>query len=154
MHADSLTSASIYDKAMVWCGERFISSKDAIRVSDKSSGIISGKAHFSFSYMVPKKKDSAIGIVYSPFEFNWIMEVKDGRLRFKATEIEYVSSVTYDRTDKYPVYISGKSPVDIFMLMASAKVQLQWDMARKYFIIRLDQLLDDLHGRLKKEDIW
>lgn len=152
LKADSIPANVIYDKAMVWCGERFTSSKDAIRVSDKAGGIISGKAQMKTFYKVPTKKDSALSNVYTPFYFNWTIEIKEGKLRVKVYEIEYVRDVMNTEI-RHPVFISGKPPVDI-MFMKSSKVQMEWDMAKKYFIANLDKLMDNLEVSIKKNDDW
>jgi len=152
LKADSISASNIYDKAMVWCGERFTSSKDAIRVSDKAGGIISGKGQIKNDYKIPTKKDSVISNVYTPFYFNWTMEIKDGKLRVKVYEVEYVRDVM--NTDmRYPVLISGKPPIDI-LFMKSSKVQMEWDMAKKYFIANLDILMNGLEYSIKKKDDW
>ena len=151
LKSDSLNASQVYDKAMIWCGERFVSSKDAIRVSDKSSGLISGKANMSFEYKVPKKKDSATSVVYSPFYFNWIMEVKENKLRIKVTEIEFIHLGGTVYEVKHPVRTVAKPPMDI-MFMSSKKVQMEWDMARQYFVAKLNTLMNELETRLNVAD--
>lgn len=146
---DSLSKNHIYDKASVWCGRRFNDSKSAIRFSAKESGIISGKAYYMNIYKIPKKKDSTIGTLYNRTYFNWIIEIKDNKLRFTADEMEFECSDV-----KYPITYKVKPPFEIWLQPVS-KTKMEWFCAKKYLYDSLESILEELQQTIaKKEEEW
>lgn len=145
---DSASKAELYDKALIWCSKTFTDSKSAINVKDKESGIIGGKALFNSYYKVPKKKDSIISSAYSEYLFDWLMEIKDGKLRFSLKNL-FVRQFSGD----YPVMIGGKPPLK-FAFTSEKNNQLEWDLAKAGFLNNIDILINTLHSDLVKNDNW
>lgn len=147
MTFDSLSRGEIFDKTLIWCGQRFTDSKSALRMSNRESGLISGKAYFLSSYKMPrKKKDSIAGTVFLSYYFNWLIEIKENKMRVSINEIVYEFNDT-----KYPVKIDGKPPVDI-LFQSSVKNQLEWDLSKKYLLSNFDNMFDILSKQVAKKD--
>lgn len=146
---DSLSKDHIYEKALVWCGERFTNSQDAIKVSDKQAGIISGKAFMKSIYKIPKKKDSVPEDIFSDYYFNWMFEIKENKVRFTAYEIQVDQA-----NKKRLVKIIDTDPPITVLFQSSVKTQRAWDLSRKYLLINLDKLLNSLLEKVQKKDDW
>lgn len=145
---DSLSKGAIYDKALLWCSKSFNDSKSAINVRDKESGIVAGKASIKNYYKVPGKKDSILSYMFSDYVFDWLIEVKEGKARFTLKNIAY-----NDALGDHPVYINSKPPGKI-MFQKPEKTQMEWDMSKKYFVIYMDAIVDNLYSDLKQKDNW
>lgn len=145
--ADSLTKAQIFDKASVWCSKIFYSSKAAINVSNKEGGVLAGKANIHVSYKIPTKKDSTISIVYNDYYFDWLIESKDGRLRFSGNNFELK-----DWINSYPV-TQAIIPPDEF-----GKKRERWrtayELSRKQLEYSLNTLAASLEKELRIKDNW
>jgi hypothetical protein len=116
---DSLTKDLIFDKSLIWCSKQFVESKNAINERIKESGIITGKASYLSVYKMPGKKDSVAGTLYNQYYLDWLMEIKDSKLRFTASNIE-VEPVTLGGATKFPVFTTGNSPIKV-MFQAKSK---------------------------------
>lgn len=145
---DSATKSAIYDKALIWCSKSFSDSKDAINVKDKESGIVAGKASIKNYYKVPGKKDSVASWLFSDYVFDWLIEVKDGKARFSTKNVAY-----FDELGNHPVYINSKPPTRV-MFQKPEKTQIEWDMSKKYFVMYMDAITDNLNSDLKQKDNW
>ncbi len=77
LKVDSLSKNEIFDKSLIWCSKTFVDSKSAIKVKERESGIIGGKAFYQSFYKVPKKKDSITGLLFTNYYFDWLIEIKD-----------------------------------------------------------------------------
>lgn len=149
---DSLSKDQIFDKALIWCSRNFVESKSAINEKIKESGIITGKTNYMSAYKVPGKKDSIRGDFYNKYYFDWLIEIKDGKLRFSASNIE-VEPVTLGGATKFAVYTTGESPVKV-MFQAKSKTQMEWDMSKQYFIYNLDNVVSTLFAEVAKKSDW
>ena len=87
LKVDSVSKNEIFDKTLIWCSKAFTDSKSAINVKEREGGIIGGKAYYQSFYKVPKKKDSTLGVIFSNYYFDWLIEIKEGKLRFSATNL-------------------------------------------------------------------
>jgi len=151
--ATALKKEEIFDRALIWCSKAFKDSKSAIRVKERDGGIIAGKAYFESLYKVPKKKDSVISNVYSQYFFDWLIEIKENKLRFSIPLFTIKSSPT-NEGDGIIVTQSIKPPYDI-LFMASKKVRMEWELAKKALVNNLNILLNSLDQELqKKSDDW
>ena len=148
LQIDSISKSDIYDKALIWCSKAFTDSKSAINVKDKESGVIAGKALFTSYYKIPKKKDSVISAAYSDYLFDWLIEIKDAKLRFSLKNI-YTKQFSGD----YPVTINGKYPIK-FAFTSEEKNQLEWDLAKKGLVKNIDILVTSLYSDIVKKDNW
>jgi len=146
---DSLSKDQIYDKTLIWCSKQFVESKNAINERIKESGIITGKANYMSQYKMPGKKDSVAGSLYNKYYFDWLVEIKDGRLRFSASNIE-VEPVTLGGATKFAVFTKGEAPVKV-MFQARSRTQMEWDMSKQYFISNLDKLVNSLYIDVSKK---
>jgi hypothetical protein len=97
---------------------------------------------------VPKKKDSIMGIVFNNYYFDWLIEIKEGKLRFSATNI-----LLKELNSDYIVSTKINAPFEVW-LQPKSKTELEWKLSKEYFIKHLDRLMallnDDLI--LKKSD--
>jgi hypothetical protein len=145
LKADSFSKMELFDKALIWCSKAFTDSKSAINIKERESGIIGGKAFYFSIYKVPKKKDSVAGVFFSNYYFDWLIEVKEGKLRFSAKNI-YLKE--FDK--EYIVSTKAQAPFEVW-LQPKSKLDLEWRLSREYFIGNLDKLTeslnDDLHSK-------
>lgn len=148
LQVDSVQKNDLFDKAIIWCSKSFTDSKNAINVKDKESGIIAGKALFNSYYKIPKKKDSVLSTAYTNYIFDWLIEIKDSKVRFSLKNIE-VKEFSGD----YPVTVNGKPPIK-FAFTTPEKNQMYWDLAKRGLIYNLDMLVFALYSDLKKTDNW
>jgi hypothetical protein len=149
---DSLTKTQIFDKSLIWCSKSFKDSKSAIRVKERDGGVIAGKAFLNSYYKIPGKKDSTEGLVFVDHSFDWLMEIKDGKLRFTASNIKYeYLSPTYPAS--YDVTSSDKPPIPI-LFRSKEKNELEWKLSKMYFFVNLDNLMNLLYSDIvsKKDD--
>lgn len=148
LKVDSISKNEIFDKTLIWCSKAFSDSKSAINVKEREGGIIGGKAYYLSSYKVPKKKDSTIGVIFNNYYFDWLIEVKDGKLRFSATNI-----LLKELNSDYIVSTKIKAPYEVW-LQPKSKTQLEWKLSKEYFIKNLDRLMTSLNDDLvlKKTD--
>jgi hypothetical protein len=147
--ADSVSKNDLFDKALIWCSKSFNESKSAINVKDKESGIIAGKASIKNYYKVPGKKDSTASWIFSDYIFDWLIEVKEGRVRLSTRNVVY-----RDELGDHPVYVNGKPPMRV-MFQKPEKTQIEWDMSKKYYIVYMDAIAETLLADLKqKADNW
>lgn len=139
----SLTKSTIYDRALIWCGTAFGNSNYAIKVHEKESGIISGQALLKSYYKTPGRKDSANGEVYIDYEFDWLIETKDGKLRFSISNVQYEYMGL-----KHPVNdVDEKPPVSI-MFQSKEKTRIEWACSKHYFIANIDKLTISIYNNI------
>lgn len=138
--ADSMSRDQIFNKASVWCSKIFYSSKDAINVSNREGGVLAGKASLHVSYKIPTKKDSTAAIVYNDYFFDWLIEIKDGKLRLSAKNFELK-----DWISSYPVTMAIIPPDEL------GRRKEKWKLAYKLSRIQLDSDLNNLGSSLEKE---
>ena len=148
LKVDSLSKSEIFDKTLIWCSQSFKDSKSAINVKERDGGIIAGKAYYHSSYNVPKKRDSTSGVIFNNYYFDWLIEIKDGKLRFSATGI-----LLKELNSDYIVTTKTKAPFEVW-LQPKSKTELEWKLSKEYFIKNLDRLIMSLNGDLvgKKPD--
>ncbi|MBA3830211.1 MAG: DUF4468 domain-containing protein [Taibaiella sp.] len=139
---DTVSKGDIYDKAMVWCSKMFNDSKDAINVKERESGLISGKAVYLSLYKTQGKRDSVFGSVFLHYSFDWLMEIKKGKLRYSASNILY----NYSGVD-YPVFISDNPPITI-LFQAKTKTKTEWELSKSYLISNIDQIVSSLYTEI------
>lgn len=87
---DSTSQNMIFDRTLIWCSKSFNDSKNAINVKERESGIISGKAYFDCPYYILNKrvsKDSIISPYYNSYQFDWLIEIKNNKLRFSISHL-------------------------------------------------------------------
>lgn len=145
---DSTTKTELYDKAMIWCSKVFNESKSAINVRDKESGIIAGKALLNSYYKVPKKKDSALSWVYSNYYFDWLLEIKENRLRFSVKNI-----ALHEDSGDYLVKVNDKAPIKI-AFASEEKIKTEWECSKIGLLKNIDILANSLYTDLLKKDNW
>lgn len=145
---DSASKLELFDKAMVWCSKSFNESKSAINVKDKESGLIAGKALLSSYYKIPRKKDSILSSVYSNYFFDWLIEIKEAKLRFSISNI-----VLREDSGDYPIMINDKAPIKI-AFATEEKIKTEWECSKAGFIHNLDLLANSLYSDLIKKDNW
>ena len=143
---DSLTKDKIFDKVLIWTSKAFNDSKHSINVSSKESGILSGKALLVSNYKIPKKKDSTMGYFLTDYTFNWLIEIKDQKLRLS------VSEIVVDGT--YKVSSNTNAPLNIGF-QSKSKTDLQWKLTKEYFLKNLNGLAEDMYYDVaKKDEVW
>jgi hypothetical protein len=142
LKVDSISKNEIFDKTLVWCSKSFIDSKSAINVKERDGGIIGGKAYYQSLYKVPKKKDSTIGVIFNNYYFDWLIEIKEGKLRFSATNI-----LLKELNSDYVVSTKINAPFEVW-LQPKSKTELEWKLSKEYFIKNLERLLDSLYDDL------
>lgn len=147
---DGISKADIYDKAQIWCSKAFIDSKSAINVRDKESGLLGGKGFYKNYYKIPrKKKDSIGGVLYNDFHLDWLIEVKDGKLR--------VSLTNFNMKETYGTFIvttSDRAPYKL-PLLSKERLDTEWQCAIAYLKTNLDELCAGLQADIRKpKDNW
>jgi hypothetical protein len=145
---DSITKSDIYDRALVWCSKAFVDSKSAINVKDKESGIIGGKAIFDSYFKIPRKKDSVMSTSYTNYLFDWLIEIKEAKVRISLSNI-----LVKEFSGDYPVTINGKPPIK-FAFTSDEKNKMYWDLAKQGFIKNIDSLVNSLQADIIKKDNW
>jgi len=148
LQIDSATKTGLYDKALIWCSKAFNDSKSAINVREKESGIIAGKALLSSYYKIPKKKDSALSWVYSNYLFDWLIEAKDGKLRFSVKNISL-----HEDSGDYPVFEIDKAPIKI-AFTSEERIRTEWECSKAGLLNNIDKLVTELYTDLLKNDSW
>lgn len=145
--ADSFTRDAIYDKALIWCGKSFGNSNYAIKVKEKESGIISGKGFITNFYKVPKRNgDSTDALIFNDYYFDWLIEIKNGKLRLSMSNIEI------DGSDiKYPVTSSTQTPFKI-ILQRKEVTEFWWKLSKANLIRRFDKLSESLTNSILKSN--
>lgn len=144
---DTLSKNEIFDKTLIWCSKAFKDSKSAINVKEREGGIIGGKAFYLSPYMVPKKKDSTLGIVFNNYYFDWLIEIKENRLRFTANNI-----ILKELDNDFIVTTKKEAPYQVW-LQPKSKTELEWQLSKKYFLRNLDKLMVSLQDDLLKKDV-
>jgi len=151
---DSLSKDEIFDKALIWCSKHFeYGSKHAIDVQERNSGIIAGKATYENKYKIPSKKDSVwMFSQFTNYRFSWLIEIKDGKLRFTTNNIEVIEENTPGYADH--TYYPGIDKQPVFLMQAKSKTKLYWELSQQYFIKNMDDLISSLNNDLvaKKSD--
>ena len=160
---DSVSQNIIFDKTLIWCSKIFKDSKNAINVKEREGGIISGKAYLDCVYYIPKKKNSTDSIIspyFKDYQFDWLIEVKNSKLRFSISQLYYYTTVgatTYTSSyeKKYPVTKSEIPPVDYF-LNSTEKLKLYWRLSKEGLVNNLDLLLKSLNSEIinRKDNDW
>lgn len=143
INADSLSKEQIYDRALIWLGKVLNDSRNAIKVQERQSGLISGKAYVDLTYKYPGKRDSLFGTIYNDYTFDWLTQIKDSKLKFSISEIEmhglyYSGYVT--NSDVGP----GRS-----VLLSKTRNDAEWISSKYYFKKMLDLLMAQLEDELK-----
>jgi len=141
---DSIGKNEIFDKTLIWCSKSFTDSKSAINVKERDGGILAGKALYKSPYKIPKKKDSTEGIYYNNYYFDWLIEIKDNKLRFSVTNVKL-----HELEQEYVVSSSSKPPYDI-IFYSTKNITNSWILTRKYFISNLSRLLDNLSSEIQE----
>jgi hypothetical protein len=151
LKVDTLSKNQIFDKALIWCSKSFKESKSAINVKEREGGIIAGKAKTVIVYYIPTQKDSTLGLLFYDYRFDWLIEIKDNKLRFSAKNIE----VNEGAQESYlPVTTKIEAPTKLTFTKQS-KVNLWWKLSKEAFIRNLDKLMLSLYDDLiKKEESW
>jgi hypothetical protein len=139
---DSLTKDVIYNQTLIWCGKAFNDSKDAIKVQEKDAGIISGKAYMNLYYKYPGKRDSLPGELYRDHYFNWLIQIKDYKLRFSISEVEIQSEFYFG-----DVTSSDTAPGKI-LLVSKTRNDAEWNCSKLYFENRLNELMRQLENQV------
>lgn len=142
LKVDSISKNEIFDKTLIWCSKAFNDSKSAINVKERDGGIIGGKAYYVSYYKIPKKKDSTMGVVFNNYFFDWLIEIKEGKLRFSATNI-----LLKELNNDYVVTAKVKAPYEVW-LQPKSKTEAEWKLSKEYFIKNLDKLMISLNGDL------
>lgn len=148
LKVDSISKNEIFDKTLIWCSKSFTDSKSAINVKERDGGIIGGKAYYQSLYKVPKKKDSTMGVIFNNYYFDWLIEIKEGKLRFSATNI-----LLKELNNDYIVSTKTKAPFEVW-LQAKSKTEFEWKLSKEYFVKNLERLMASLNDDLvlKKTD--
>lgn len=146
---DSVSKNDLFDKTLIWCSRSFKDSKSAIKVNERESGIIGGKAYFNSDYKIPRKRDSISGVLFTSFYFDWLIEIKHAKLRISFTNI----MVSLSNGD-YAVSSSPEAPVEVW-LQAKSKTDLEWKLAKEYLTRNFDALISSMYLHLSsKEQDW
>lgn len=145
---DSVSKSDLFDKALIWCSKSFNDSKSAINVKEKESGIIAGKATIDSYYKIPRRKDSVSSTAYTNYLFDWLIEVKESKVRFSLKNI-----IVKEYGGDYPVTINGRYPIK-FAFLSEEKNKQVWDLAKAAFVRNIDALTNSLYSDLNKRDNW
>jgi hypothetical protein len=86
--------------------------------------------------------------VYSNYFFDWLIEIKDGRLRFSVNGI-----VLREDSGDYPIMINDKAPIKI-AFTSEDKIKTEWECSKAGFIRNIDLLVNSLDSDLIKKDNW
>lgn len=143
---DTLSKNEIFDKTLIWCSKAFKDSKSAINVKERDGGIIGGKAFYLSPYNVPKKKDSTLGMIFNNYYFDWLIEVKDNKLRFTANNI-----ILKELERDYTVTTKKQAPFEVW-LQPKSKTELEWKLSKEYLIKNLDNLMFSLYDELARKN--
>jgi len=160
---DSISKGNIFDKALIWCSKSFKDSKSAINVKERDGGIISGKAIIDNYYYIHKNKnhpeDSTLVLCFNDYKFDWLIEVKDNKLRFSISNLNYYRNISnaYSNYDiDYPVTTSEKPPHDLTFI-STEKIKLYWKLSKENLFKKLDLLMKELNEEIKTakpKDDW
>jgi hypothetical protein len=160
---DSISQNTIFDRTLIWCSKSFKDSKNAINVKEREGGIISGKAYLDCNYFIQKKKkstDSIISPYYKTYKFDWLIEVKNSKLRFSISQLYYytvVGATAYSSSyeKKYAVTKSETPPIDYF-LTSTEKLKQYWKLSKEGLVNNLDLLIESLKSEIinRKNDEW
>ena len=159
---DSVSQNRIFDRTLIWCSKSFKDSKNAINVKEREGGIISGKAYLDCVYYIHKRKttDSLISPYYNTYQFDWLIEVKNSKLRFSISQLYYYTPVgatayssSYEK--KYVVTKSETPPIDYF-LTSTEKLKLYWKLSKEGLVNNLDLLMESLKSEVinRNDDEW
>lgn len=146
LKVETLSKNQIFDKTLIWCSKAFNDSKSAINVKEREGGIIGGKAFYISPYKVPKKKDSTLGLFFNNYYFDWLVEIKDNKLRFTANNI-----VLKELDREIAVTTKKQAPFEVW-LQPKSKTELEWQLSKQYFIRNLEKLMYSLYDDLVKKD--
>jgi len=140
---DSVSKDDIYNKALIWCGKAFNDSKDAIKVQEREGGIISGKAYIGLEYKYPGKKDSIRGTLYNDYYSDWLIQIKDSKLKFSITDVT-INNLFYGGFVTTADIAPGKSPI-----LSQKRNNAEWKYSKIYFENLLNELMTSLEYELK-----
>jgi hypothetical protein len=144
----------IYDKSLIWCSKAFENSNYSIKVKERESGIISGKALSNVSYVyyrpwkTPSKKfpngtkRQEIGLNYNHYYFDWLIQIRDNKLKFSISNVKFGES-GIENTDKY--FLKKYDSIPPYLALWNKEVSiLSFQASRKQFEADLDILISNL----------
>lgn len=140
---DSVSKDELFNRSLVWCSKSFKESKNAVDVKEREGGIIGGKAQLDNYYEYPNKNGKLIlGVIYADYNFNWGVQIKDGKVKFSTSDIiiKYAS-------DQYQLTTSATGPAKIMML-SQQRNDAEWKASKEHFIKVLDYYMDQLQKEL------
>ncbi len=145
VNIDSLGKDEIYQRTMLWCAESFKDNRQAINLSDKSSGLVVGKASFLIDLSEKKKR-----IDPASYLMDWKIEIKENKAKLSFTNIRYELSTN----SEFLLTTSDKCPFDIF-LMSTVKIAKYWANVKVKGIAYINALVDNYSTAMnKKVDNW
>lgn len=153
IQAEGLLKDEIFDKTLIWCSKTFNNSLFAIKVNERESGLIAGKASYfsQYKYYDRAKKDSITTKGWEAFlkyKFDWIIQIKEGKLRFS------IENIILNETNDYPVTNSPNPPYKV-LLQPKDYTARQWERSKTYFINNMEGLMEELRRDLyKKDETW
>lgn len=78
------TTVELYDRAFLWAKKYFVNISSAIKTRDREAGLMSGTQRFKVQSTDKKGIKVDAGVI----SFEFTIEFKDGRYRFKATDFK------------------------------------------------------------------
>ncbi len=150
-----MTKTDGYDKALIWLSKVFVNSKAATFVQERESGIISGKGEISdFEYRWTNNKGvEKRGYWYHAYNFNWKVELKNGKFRFTIDDLLFV--VRNGGGINFSSKLFSNFPQGWKLPFTNDEnMQLNYQAAIKSLKIKFNNYVDDLTIELNKKDNW
>ena len=159
---DSISKNDIFDKALIWCSKSFKESKSAINVKEREGGIISGKGYIENPYYIHKtngrKPDSTLGNLFDDYKFDWLIEVKNNKLRFSISNLLCVFySSSLDAEDELIIVNKSETVPYKNPFISEEKLKLHWKISKQSLLIQFDLLMLKLKDEVilaKQKDEW
>lgn len=159
---DSTSKNDIFDKALIWCSKSFKESKCAINVKEREGGIISGKAYIKTPYYIHKpnsrKPDSTLGYLFNDYKFDWLIEVKNNKLRFSISNLLCVFYSSTPGSEDILIIVNKSENVPYKNpFISDEKLKLHWKLSKESLLNQFDLLMLTLKDEVflaKQKDDW
>ncbi len=147
INADSTSLEEIYNRSLLWVSDNFKDSKSAIRVSDKTAGLVNGHAYYTMEF---KPNPNTKNVRLDAFTFKWKIEIKDNKARFSIYDILYLWN---DPLYIYPLTDAVKCPY--YGFKSKTKMNEEWASLKDQFNNKMNELMKGYKLAINKSrDNW